>query len=98
MLCGRERTDLGRSDVVARALRAVDGDAVWDEAGVINPDDEAALRLMVFKDALLAITMREKRDGWDDSPVTPVGYIAEARAVADTVVLEAQRLRAERKP
>jgi hypothetical protein len=65
---------------------------------MINPDDEAALRLMVFKDALLAITVRERRDGWDDSHVTPVGYIAEARAVADAVVAEAQRLRAQRKP
>jgi hypothetical protein len=67
-----------------------------DPAELIRPAEERGVRLLVFGAALLAITMREKRDSWDDPDVTPPGYIAEARAVADTIVAEAKRLDAKR--
>jgi hypothetical protein len=69
----------------------------------IRDMDEALLRLAVFGAALLAVSIRECTMTMTEPqpgclPTEVAGrFLSEARAIADAVVLEAQRLRAEGK-
>jgi hypothetical protein len=73
------------------------------ERPVTHTEEETQLRLMMFGAALLAIATRENTLTMDNMgiPVQPTAVNewtnTEARAIAQAVVLEAQRLRAEGK-